>query len=202
MKYTKEGPFLDVIKVNNYHLFSVTARMHDIRNYLSIRRRLYKLWLHGQEPQDPCRSKWWCLQSISYKLPLWVSPFPYLAAAACNSLSIDWNAFTSIYVFLPSNVIPTLLPLVLHYQRRLVLVASWKLTKPWFPQVLQCAVDHLHLRTIQFQVCGSGAVCHELGNSAIWTACLFWSGNSLPPSPHRLWLWTILWTILLFFDDL
>ena len=70
-----------------------------------------------------------------------VSPVPDDWAVEVNALSLDWDVWTSVYLFPPVNLLNRLLPHLWRYKGRGILVAPFHAKAAWFPTlVARCPV--------------------------------------------------------------
>ena len=66
-------------------------------------------------------------------LSSFVSPVPDPQALEVNALSLDWNRWSSVYLFPPVMLLSRLLPYLWHFGGRGILVAPFHAKAAWFP---------------------------------------------------------------------
>ena len=83
-----------------------------------------------------------------------VSPFPHPQAAAVDAMSINWNKWSWIYLFPPTNFLLKVLQKIRSYKGNAVIIAPFWPKRPWFPLLLSLASHHERLHTNLHQKVG------------------------------------------------
>ena len=73
----------------------------------------------------------------NHQLPLYVSPNVDPRAVATDAMSLNWNQWQRIYLFLPVNLLMKVLEKLRSYQGKVALVAPMWLKSNWFPLMLE-----------------------------------------------------------------
>lgn len=71
------------------------------------------------------------------QLPQFVSPCPDNSALEVNAFSLDWNRWTSIYLFPPMNCLSDVVLQLQEYEGTGILIAPYWPSKGWFPPLLR-----------------------------------------------------------------
>ena len=102
-------------------------------------------------------------------LPQYVSPCPDDSALEVNAFSLDWNLWTSIYLFPPMNCLLDVVNRLQEYKGSGVLIAPFWPSKGWFPPLLgRCRQDPVPLpETFRLsQTTSKGLIFHD--NPCFW----------------------------------
>lgn len=79
------------------------------------------------------------------RLPAFVSPFPDPLALGVDAFSLCWDGWESIYLFPPIKALHRVVPLLLEFRGRGVLVAPLFSPSGWFPALLSRSPDPVPL---------------------------------------------------------
>ncbi|XP_069191191.1 uncharacterized protein [Procambarus clarkii] len=127
-------------------------------------------WLcqtYGQPEVDLFASAW------SRRLPLYVAPFPDCEAVAVDAFQQDWSRWGFLYLFPPVQLLLQVLARLESYHGRVLLLAPWSPTQPWFQVLLaRCPNPRLFPRLRLYQQ--FGPVRHHAG-SHYCSALRVWS---------------------------
>ena len=121
-------------------------------------RKLFQLW--GRPQVDLFATL------ANHQLPLWFSRNPDQGAVAVNALSQTWTGW-SVYAFPPINLIMrTLLKVRDEKVEEAILVVPYWPRKPWFPLLLQMAVDRpvlfrKRIDLLSQKLAGAGVLYHQ-----------------------------------------
>ena len=97
------------------------------------------------------------------RLRCFVSPLPDPQAVEVNALSLDWNVWTSIYLFPPVTLLNRLLPLLWWFRDQGILVAPFHAKAAWFPTLAERFPVQVPLRQGHnlFQITSRGKEFHR-----------------------------------------
>lgn len=107
------------------------------------------------------------------RLDCFVSPFPHPRATAVDALTLSWDRWTTAYLFPPASLLDRLLPRILAFQGRLVLVIGLRRRSARHVQILRSAKAVLPLRYPPSQLVGRHRHYAACSTSLTWTALLF-----------------------------
>ena len=109
---------------------------------------------------------------LNHKLEKFVTTFPHPRAWATNAFCLDWNQFSSIYLFPPPNALPRVISKLNRFKGHGVLVTPKRPTAPWFPLLMKKFTPlAVHLRVTQ--LVQRQTLEHSQTRSAPWIAFLF-----------------------------
>ena len=75
------------------------------------------------------------------RLPVYVSALPDPEALAVDALSMSWDRLEA-YAYPPTPILPAVLRKVACSQIRMILIAPFWPSQPWFPELLELLMDH------------------------------------------------------------
>ena len=106
------------------------------------------------------------------QLPQFVSPMPDSEAVACDSLHLDWNQWTSIYLFPPTSLLGKVLPKLESFKGFALLIAPMWPNAPWYPRLSQlCSPARLPNPVLTQKICGK----HFSGESFLTKSLHVWT---------------------------
>ncbi|MEL7079583.1 MAG: reverse transcriptase domain-containing protein, partial [Cyanobacteria bacterium J06582_2] len=73
----------------------------------------------------------------NHKLPAYVSPDLDQGAVGTNAMTLDWNSWSSIYLFPPTKILLSVLEKMRSYKGSAILVAPLWISSPWFPLLME-----------------------------------------------------------------
>ena len=125
----------------------VAGKLNVVADSLSRRGHTPTEWTLDASSVDSMWSVWgrpfvdMFATSRNAKLPTFVSPIPEETAWKVDALSFPWTGLF-LYAFPPIILVKQVLQRVRLFDCRVILVAPWWPTQPWFPELLNLCIDY------------------------------------------------------------
>jgi len=74
--------------------------------------------------------------SLNHHLPMYVFLFLDPQSVPVDAISLDWDRWDSVYLFLPVKALPLVMSHLQHFKGRVTLIAPWWPTQSWFSSLL------------------------------------------------------------------
>ena len=97
----------------------------------------------------------------NHQLPLFVTPYHHQGAVGTDALELDWNRWTTIYLFPPVSLLLKVLLKLKSYKGKALLVAPLWPNSPWFPLLLQSKPQKFSVHSPSLCQQVRGRICYD-----------------------------------------